>query len=211
MTGASRCGSPSTPRWRRRRRLWPTTSPITRTTSTTACARACSRSTTSPPRRSSRELIAEIEALHPGLEPSRKVHELSRRVITRFVEDALRETAARLAQDRVETCDDARRAGRAMFAFSPAMAQAEREIKAFLFTRMYRHPQVNAMRAEADRVVRALFAAYVERPDEAPAFWAARARRFGPERAAADYLAGMTDRFALGEYRRLFDPNAGLR
>jgi dGTPase len=155
-------------------------------------------------------LIGEIESRYPGLEESRAIHELSRRVITRFMEDAILSAKARLAADRVETGEDARRAGRAMFAFSEPMAAAEKEIKAFLFARMYRHPQVNRMRASADRIVRALFSAYVERPEEAPAFWAARAAAVGRERAAADYVAGMTDRFALGEYRRLFDPEARL-
>ena len=156
-------------------------------------------------------LIAEIESRHPGLEDSRKVHELSRRVITRFVEDAILATSARLKSDAIETAADARKARRAMFAFSDALAAAERDIKAFLFTRMYRHPEVNRMRSEADKIVRALFAFYCENPDEAPVFWAARAKLIGPERAAADYLAGMTDRFAVNEYRRLFDPTARLR
>ena len=139
------------------------------------------------------------------------MHELSRRVITRFVEDAMAETARRIAQDRVETGEDARRAGRAMFAFSEPMAAAEREIKAFLFTRMYRAPEVNRMRAEADKIVRALHGAYAAAPSEMPPFWAAHARGVGPARASADYLAGMTDRFALNEYRRRFDPEARLR
>jgi dGTPase len=91
------------------------------------------------------------------------------------------------------------------------MAAVERDIKAFLFARMYRHPQLNRMRAEADLIVRDLYAAYVERPQEAPAFWAARRAALGPERATADYVAGMTDRFALNEHRRLFDPQARLR
>jgi dGTPase len=156
-------------------------------------------------------LIAEVEARRPGLEPSRKIHELSRRVITRFVEDAILETGARLKADRVETSAQARAAGRAMFAFSQGVAAAEREIKAFLFSHMYRHPEVSRMRAEADRIVRALFSAYAERPQEAPPFWAARAGDIGPERASADYVAGMTDRFAVNEYRRLFDPDALLR
>jgi len=155
-------------------------------------------------------LIGEIERRHPGLEDSRAIHELSRRVITGFVEDAILSTAQRLKADGIASADEARGAGRAMFAFSEPMAAAERDIKTFLFGRMYRHPQVNRMRAEADRIVRALFGAYVERPREAPAFWAARAEVIGPERAAADYLAGMTDRFALAEYRRLFDPEARL-
>ena len=156
------------------------------------------------------DLIAEIEARYPGLEDSRKIHELSRRIITRFMEDAIASTAARLKADGIETAQAARQAGRPMFAFSAAIDAAEREIKAFLFASMYRHPQVNRMRVEADRIVRALFAAYVRQPREMPAFWAERAGRIGPERASADYVAGMTDRFALGEYRRLFDPKARL-
>ena len=155
-------------------------------------------------------LIAEIDARHPGLEESRKIHELSRRIITRFMEDATAATAARLQAERIETAEAARRAGQAMFAFSEPMAAAEREIKAFLFTSMYRHPQVNRMRAEADRIVRALFCAYVGSPSEMPPFWAGRAGAIGPERASADYVAGMTDRYALSEYRRLFDPGARL-
>jgi dGTPase len=90
------------------------------------------------------------------------------------------------------------------------MSAAERDIKAFLFPRMYRHPQVNRMRADADKIVRALYSAYAQRPQEATAFWRARGERVGLERAAAEYVAGMTDRFALGEYRRLFDPSARL-
>ncbi len=156
------------------------------------------------------ERVAEIETRHPGLEEGRKIHELSRRVITRFVEDALTETAARLKGDSIATGEDARCAERTMVAFSAEMAQAERDIKAFLFQRMYRHPQVNQMRADADRIVRALFGAYAERPQEATAFWRARGERVGLEQAAAEYVAGMTDRFALGEYRRLFDPLARL-
>ena len=155
-------------------------------------------------------LMGEIEARYPRLEDTRTIHELSRRVITRFVEDALAETAARLKADGVETAAQARTAGRAMFAFSGPMTTAEREIKAFLFARMYRHPEVNRMRAEADKIVRALYGAYAERPQEAPAAWRARAERVGEAQAAAEYVAGMTDRFALGEYRRLFDPAARL-
>ena len=156
-------------------------------------------------------LVAEIERLHPGLEPSREIHELSRRVITRFVEDAILSTRERLGADRVETGADARAAERAMFAFSGQIAEAERDIKAFLFQRMYRHADVNRMRAEADHIVRGLFSAYAERPTDMPTFWAERAEAIGSERAAADYVAGMTDRFALNEYRRLFDPEARLR
>jgi dGTPase len=91
------------------------------------------------------------------------------------------------------------------------MQEADREIKAFLFTKMYRHPEVKRVRDKADAIVRALFRAYLEKPGTMPAEWAAKAGEGDRPRAVADYIAGMTDRFALGEYRRLFDPEANLR
>ena len=95
--------------------------------------------------------------------------------------------------------------------FSPAMGAAERDIKRFLFARMYRHPEVNRVREKADSMLRALFGAYLDHPGSMPKEWAALAERADPARAVSDYIAGMTDRFALGEYRRLFDPHANLR
>jgi dGTPase len=91
------------------------------------------------------------------------------------------------------------------------MEAADRDIKRFLFARMYRHPEVERVREKADAIVRRLFAAYLEAPEAMPREWTARAGEGEGARAAADYIAGMTDRFALGEYRRLFDPDANLR
>ena len=158
-----------------------------------------------------RALLDEIAARRPDLERPRLIHELSRRVITRFIEDAIRESQARIAASRVGSLADVRAAGRALIAFSPAMAEAEREIKAFLFTRMYRHPEVNRIRAKADAMVRALYSAYLANPSVMPPDWASRAKSGDSPRAVGDYIAGMTDRFALSEYRRLFDPEANLR
>jgi dGTPase len=156
-------------------------------------------------------LLQEIERAHPDLEFARAIHELARRVITRFIEDVIAESRSRIAASGVGCARDVGRAGRALVGFSPAMAEADREIKAFLFARMYRHPEVRRVREKADTIVRALFLAYVQAPDAMPSEWAARAAEVDGPRAAADYIAGMTDRFALGEYRRLFDPDANLR
>jgi dGTPase len=86
-------------------------------------------------------------------------------------------------------------------------------MKTFLFARMYRHPEVKRVREKADAIVRRLFQAYSDDPTAMPADWAAKAGEgeSGRARAIGDYIAGMTDRFALGEYRRLFDPTADLR
>jgi dGTPase len=158
-------------------------------------------------------LLDEIDRLHPGLERPRVIHELTRRVITRFIEDVIAESGARIAAAGVASLDDVHQAGRTLVGFSPALATADRDIKAFLFANMYRHPQVKRVRERADAVVRGLFSAYVADPAAMPPDWAAKAGASEGERAraSADYIAGMTDRFALAEYRRLFDPAANLR
>jgi dGTPase len=157
------------------------------------------------------ELLDGIEAAHPGLERARVVHELTRRVITRFIENVIAETRARIAASHVASPREAREAARTLVALSPAMAAADLDIKRFLFAHMYRHPEVRRVREKADAMVRALFGAYLASPALLPAEWAVRAALAEPARAVADYIAGMTDRFALNEYRRLFDPGADLR
>ena len=152
-----------------------------------------------------RDILDEIAHWRPGLDPLRVVHELGRRVITRFVEDILRQSAARLAQAAPADADAVRAQPHALIAPSPAMTQADADMKRFLFKRMYRHPDVMRVRAQGDEVLRDLFHAYVEKPGEMPP-----ERRPALDdaavmaRAVADYVAGMTDRFALSEHRRLF-------
>jgi dGTPase len=136
-----------------------------------------------------------------------------RRIITRFVEDTIAESRARIAASGVASFEDVRRAGQALIGLSPALRQADRDMKTFLFAHMYRHPEVKRVRKKADAIVRRLFQAYGDDPTAMPADWAAKAGEgdSGRARAIADYIAGMTDRFALSEYRRLFDPAADLR
>jgi dGTPase len=157
-------------------------------------------------------LLEEIQALYPGLERQRTIHELTRRVITRFVEDAIDGSKARIALVDPKSADDVRRAGAALVAFSPAMAEAEREVKRFLFQRMYRHPKVVGVWDEARAAISFLFPAFMEDPALLPQEWAQLARegtRRERARVVADYIAGMTDRYALGEYKRL--SGAGVR
>jgi dGTPase len=111
----------------------------------------------------------------------------------------------------VRSADDIRALPRAVVAFSDAMRAHDRALKAFLFERMYRHYRVNRMSAKARRVVHDLFALYLGEPHALPREW--RQLAGGPHekqtaRVAADYLAGMTDRFALDEHHRLFDTYA---
>ncbi len=156
-------------------------------------------------------LVDEIEARHQNLELPRLVNELTRRVITRFIEGATQEAWRRIAESGVTSASEARRAGRPLVALPEEIAEADRDLKRFLYARLYRCDSVQRVRLKADEMVRALFKAYCERPAEMSAAWTQRALGGERERAVADYIAGMTDRFAVGEYRRLFDPQAQLR
>jgi dGTPase len=155
-------------------------------------------------------LMREVDALHPGLEEPRAIHELTRRVITRFIEDAIGETGRRIAEAKVDSAEAVAHAGRALVGHSPAIEAADRDIKAFLFARMYHHPSVRRVREHADAIVRRLFEAYLADPLAMPPEWAAKAGRWRA-RAVADYIAGMTDRFAIAEHVRLFDGPPDLR
>ncbi len=157
------------------------------------------------------DLLREIDDRHPGLEEARVIHELSRRVITRFIEDAIGESRRRIAEAGVESPEAVATAGRALVGHSAAKEAADREVKAFLFARMYRHPSVLAVRDKADAIVRRLFAAYMADPSAMPRDWATKAEQGDRARAVADYIAGMTDRFAIHENVRLFDGPADLR
>jgi dGTPase len=162
------------------------------------------------------DLVREIDARHPGLEPGRFVHELGRRLITRFVEDAIREGGVRLAEAAPQSAADVRAQPRPMVTFSDAMQGADKAIKGFLYPHMYRHPRVMKVRVEAAQVVRRLARAFLEDPGLMPGEWATAAQAMKADerrraRLVCDYMAGMTDRYALAEHRRLFGEAPELR
>ena len=162
------------------------------------------------------DLVREIAARHPGLERNRFVHELGRRLITRFVEDVIVESARRLQATQPASAADVRGLDQPMVAFSPAMQAADRAIKAFLHPHMYRHPRVMRVRAEAAEALHNIARAFLADPGRMPGEWAtaAEALKDNPARCArlvCDYIAGMTDRFALTEHRRLFGDAPELR
>ena len=155
--------------------------------------------------------MREVDDLHPGLEEPRLIHELTRRVMTRFIEDAIDESGRRIAESRVASPKAVARAGRTLVGHSAVIETADRHIKAFLLVRMYQHPDVKRVRHKADAIVRRLFDSYLSDPSSMPPEWAAKAERGERARAAADYIAGMTDRFAIAEHARLFDGPLDLR
>src|SRR5262249_36799013 len=160
------------------------------------------------------DVLRAIRTEHSGLDPSRLVHELIRRLITLMIEDVIAETGRRLAALAPRSADDVRHAQAPVGAFSPAMTQADVAIKGFLYPRMYRHARIMRIMGDAERVVCDLFAHYAAKPEDIPAEWAqggeadeetARLRRI------ADFIAGMTDRYALVEHARLFASTPELR
>jgi dGTPase len=157
-------------------------------------------------------VFAEITHAHPRLDESRLVRESIRRLIDRMVRDLLDETRRRLAQSGVKSADDIRRLGRPVVGFSETMRNHDRALKRFLFERMYRHYRVNRMSSKARRVLRELYQLFLAEPECLPGEWRVLAGGGEAERArlVADYLAGMTDRFALDEHRRLFDTYASV-
>jgi dGTPase len=165
-----------------------------------------------------REIVAEIERLHPGLETARAIHEITRRVITRFVEDVIAEARRRLEVARPDSVEAVRAQARPMLTFSSQMQAADKAVKAFLYPHMYRHEKVMRIRREAHEVVRRLFEALFAEPARMPGEWREAGLRLAaagdPPRLArlvCDYIAGMTDRYALVEHRALFGDAPDLR
>ena len=153
-------------------------------------------------------VFASVRERYPGIEASRLIHELVRRLIGHMVNDLIAETRRRIAEIRPNSVDAVRRCGRPVAAFSMEMQENDRALKAFLLDRMYRHYKLNRMTSKARRLVKDLLQLFIAEPECLPTDWRRRASgTSAPEtaRVVADYIAGMTDRFAADEHRRLFD------
>jgi dGTPase len=156
-------------------------------------------------------LLDAVRAEYPAIERTRLISELVRRTITRFVEDVIAESARLLRGSGVASADDVRLAGLPLVAFSAELTEADRAIKGFLFPRMYRHPKVMRIRQEAAQVVLDLFTRFSDDPGAMPPEWRADSGGQRRSRRVCDYIAGMTDRYALDEHARLFDATPLLR
>lgn len=155
------------------------------------------------------EAFESVSRKYGTLEEQRLVHESIRRMISQMVSDALRETAARLAKCNVKTVEDVRALGKPVAAFSAGMDAKVKELKSFLMQNMYRHHRVNRMTSKARRVVRDLFLFFMEEPECLPHVWRAQLGKKGSRQSAiviADFIAGMTDRFAIDEWDRVYNP-----
>ncbi|WP_227269398.1 deoxyguanosinetriphosphate triphosphohydrolase [Roseobacter weihaiensis] len=151
--------------------------------------------------------FAQVDALYPGLNYYRRRHEALRRFFGVLVEDVITLAQGRLAALQPQSVHDIRAAGHTIIRFSDAVFADLKVIRAFLFDRMYRAPSVIGMRAKVTTVVEELFPYFMAHPDQLPKQWRKDVEETQSEtdlaRIVSDYIAGMTDRFALQEHARL--------
>ncbi|GFE63606.1 deoxyguanosinetriphosphate triphosphohydrolase [Litoreibacter roseus] len=151
--------------------------------------------------------FAAVDRAYPELEHHRRLHEALRRFFGLLVEDVMSVAQSRLQNLQAENAADIRHAGRSMVQFSDDIWIQLKDIRQFLFERMYRAPRVVEMRERVTMVVKELFPLFLEEPELLPREWRDDVAGAGDEtalaRIVADYIAGMTDRFALQEHERL--------
>lgn len=146
------------------------------------------------------EALSQVLTLYPDLEQERVVHETVRRVMSAMVNDIIAECNKIAAKNNLRSAADVRRLGRPLVAFGRQMHENNRMLQSFLNDRMYRHERIEQIMARARRVMHDLFDAYMNDPKLLPPGW-----RGGHARDVCDFIAGMTDRYALEQHKRLFD------
>lgn len=157
--------------------------------------------------------VSEVLARWPDIERSRQAHEVQRRLITAQIEDVITESSRAIAEVAPRSADDVRNAGRTLIRFSPPVAEAEQALKRFLFERVYRSEEVMAPVRRSQTIVSMLFDHYLV-TGAMPGRWGEAARhaadRAARARIVADFIAGMTDPYALEQHARLFDGSSQL-
>ncbi len=157
------------------------------------------------------KIFHEVQKKYPDIGEARLTHEAIRRLINRMVTDLIKQVRSNLKEYNIKTVDDIRAQGKPLVFFSEEMQATNLALKAFLMKNMYRHYKVNRMASKAGRVVKDLFEFFLAEPECLPDAWRNLTDGQGAHKTAAivaDFIAGMTDRFALDEYRRVFDVQA---
>ena len=153
-------------------------------------------------------VLAVVEKDYPGIEESRLSAETIRRLIGVWIDDLVWESGNRLAAAKPASAEDVRAAGKPLVGFSDTMNEHQAVLRRFLMARMYRHWKVNRSRSHAKRILRQLFELFLDEPELLPPAW--QQGGDGPQgqrtaRRVCDYIAGMTDDYAIDEHRRLFN------
>lgn len=153
-----------------------------------------------------KRLWVSIGERHPGLSVEKRQRALVRDMIGHMVGDVLAETGQRVREAGVDTIEEVRAAGRSLAGFSAALAAEEREVKRFLYARLYDLPELRPVRLEAERIVANLAAAYRVNPMLLPEHWQGGGNEVRQLRTIGDFIAGMTDRFAIARHEELVGP-----
>jgi dGTPase len=158
-------------------------------------------------------IYREVKSRYPEADEGRLTNEVTRRLIARMIRDVLDQTGKNAEAMKIRDIGDVRQAKSPLVGFSESMSIAQADIKTFLTARMYRHPRVLNIMDEAQRVLRELFAHYFEHSGNLPTAWGSGLQDRDAKtkaRRIADFIAGMTDNFALSEHRRFFDSTPDL-
>jgi len=153
-----------------------------------------------------RDMSEEVKKKHPGICGRKAVYQTISHLIGHMMSDLVEATLSNIEKLGIKSLDDVRNADGRIAVRSPQMDRKNRQLKKFLYNKLYRHPKVEAMRFKAERFLTELFQAYVANPGLLDRAALARVEKEGLERVVCDVMAGMTDRTCLEEYRRLFDP-----
>lgn len=159
------------------------------------------------------DVFRSVQSDYPSLDQRRIVYEAVRRLIGHWIADLTAETQRRVARYSPKTAADVRAMAVPLVAFSGQHEQDQRRLRAFLYERMYKHYKVNRMRSQAKRILKELFALFMNEPDTLPDLWRRDAEQATDQRRArlvCDYLAGMTDNYAIELHRRLFSMESML-
>jgi dGTPase len=153
-----------------------------------------------------REIFQKVKIENPSAHVKLLINATIIQLINLLVTDLIENIRRVISEQRIKTLEDVRKAPRLLVSFSDDVADMNRELKTHLLTRMYHHYRVQRMKNKAQRMLVALFNAYQEDPGLLPYRYQGKMQIDGKERVICDYIAGMTDRFAIDEYAKLFDP-----
>lgn len=152
------------------------------------------------------DVCSGVRRKYPAIDDKRLVYQTISALIGLLINDICTTTSANLAKLGIASLDDLRRVNRAVVHFNDDITGRNMALKRFLFQNLYRHYKVDKMRVKAEIFITRLFETYLRYPNLLPPKYQSRLERFGLQRVVCDYIAGMTDRFALDEYKRLFEP-----
>jgi dGTPase len=153
-----------------------------------------------------REVCSGVRQKYPAIDDKRLIFQTISALIGLLISDICSTTSANLADSGITSLNDLRRVNRVVVHFNEELTERNLALKRFLFQNLYRHYKVDKMRVKAEIFITRLFETYLRYPNLLPPKYQSRLERFGLHRVVCDYIAGMTDRFALDEYKRLFEP-----